>query len=124
MTNRDFYLAIVNANINDEITAHAQTALEKLDATNEKRRMKNLEKANENQAYIDAIVGALGTEPKTATMLLEELFAGKTHGEDEKPFTVQFVSSLCRAAVAQEKAVAVDVKIPKKGLQKAYTIVG
>ena len=49
MTNRDFLNAIIKNDINDEVIAHATAALEKLDATNEKRRNtpSKTQKANE-----------------------------------------------------------------------------
>ena len=34
MTNREFFNAIINANVNDELTAHATAELEKLDKRN------------------------------------------------------------------------------------------
>ena len=33
MTNREFFEAVINANINDELTAFATTSIEKLDHT-------------------------------------------------------------------------------------------
>ena len=38
MTNREFFTAIVSANVSDEITKFAKSALVKLDVKNEKRR--------------------------------------------------------------------------------------
>lgn len=120
MTNREFYEAIANGTINAEVQAHAADAIAKLDATNAKRREKSAEKANANQALVDMLVGFLGDEPKTATDILG-MFEG-TERPDGKAFNVQFVTSLARAAVEQGKAVSADVKVPKKGTQKGYTL--
>ena len=37
MTNREFYKAVIEAKISDELTAHAEKEIGKLDARNEKR---------------------------------------------------------------------------------------
>ena len=60
----------------------------------------------------------LGAEAMTATDVSIKL--AEMLGE---PVTVQKASTLCRKAVELELAVATDVKIPKKGSQKAYTAV-
>lgn len=60
----------------------------------------------------------LTTEPKTATdvaIALTEML-----GEEVK---VQKANALCRKAVELKLAVQTDVKIPKKGTQKGYTVV-
>lgn len=112
MTNREFYEAIVNGTINDEVTAHAQSALEKMDATNEKRRNTPSKTAIENQPLIDTIVGGILTaEPKTASDVAAELGV-----------SVQKASALLRAIVADGKATVSDVKVAKKGTQKAYAL--
>ena len=125
MTNREFYTAITaeNATITEEMVEHAKAQLAKLDATAEKRKGKvskaDMEKraANEELArYIAADI--LTAEAKTATdvaaILTEET------GEEVK---VQKASYLCRLAVKMELANETEVKIPKKGAQKAYTAV-
>lgn len=125
MTNREFYTAITaeNATITEEMIAHATAQLAKLDATAEKRKGKvskaDMEKraANEEMArHIAADI--LTAEAKTATdvaaVLTEET------GEEVK---VQKASYLCRLAVTLELANETEVKIPKKGAQKAYTAV-
>lgn len=112
MTNREFYNAIVNGNVNDEVIAQAQAALDKMDAANEKRRNTPSKKAIENQPILDTIVNeVLTSEPKTASDVAAEI-----------EVSVQKASALLRALVADGKAVATDVKVPKKGTQKAYTL--
>lgn len=112
MTNREFYTNIINGTINDEVIAHATASLEKLDATNEKRRNTPSKTQVENQPLIDTIVGSILTaEPKTASDVAGELGV-----------SVQKASALLRAIVADGKAVASDVKVAKKGTQKAYAL--
>lgn len=112
MTKRDFYTAISNGTMNDELMEFAAAEITKMDAANEKRKEKTSKKAEENQPLVDRIVNEiLGTEPMTATDVAAVL-----------EVSVQKASSLCRAAVTQGKAVQSDVKIPKKGNMKGYTL--
>ena len=126
MTNREFYTAITaeNATITEEMIEHAQAQLAKLDATAEKRKGK-VSKAEQEKRDANAQLAKLvaetilTTEAKTATdvaaILTENL------GEEVK---VQKASYLLRLAVELGLANATEVKIPKKGTQKAYTIAG
>ena len=126
MTNREFYNSIVaeNATITPEMIEHATEALAKLDATAEKRKgkvsAKDQAKRDENAALAAKVANEiLGTEPKTATDVAAVLT--ETLGEEVK---VQKASYLCRLAVTLGLATQTEVKIPKKGTQKAYTIAG
>ena len=125
MTNREFYTTIAaNETLTEEIRNHATEQIAKLDATAEKRKgkvsAKDQEKRDANAALAKHIAETiLGTEAKTATDVAAALteFAG----EEVK---VQKASYLCRLAVELGLANATEVKIPKKGTQKAYTIAG
>ena len=125
MTNREFYTAIsANETLSEEIRTHAAEQIAKLDATAEKRKgkvsAKDQAKRDENAAMAKHIAETiLGTEAKTATDVAEAMTAET--GEEVK---VQKASYLCRLAVELGLANATEVKIPKKGTQKAYTIVG
>ena len=75
------------------------------------------EKRDANEAIARHIaVDILGAEAKTATDVAEVLTAEA--GEEVK---VQKASYLCRLAVKLGLANETEVKIPKKGSQKAYT---
>ena len=126
MTNREFYTAITaeNATITPEMVEHAQAQIAKLDATAEKRKgkvsAKDQAKRDENAALATHIAqDMLSTEPKTASDIAALLTAEA--GEEVKP---QKASYLCRLAVDMGLATQTEVKIPKKGTQKAYAIVG
>ena len=126
MTNREFYTAITaeNATITPEMIEHATEALAKLDATAEKRKgkvsAKEQAKRDENAALAAKVAAEiLGTEAKTATDVAAALT--EMLGEEVK---VQKASYLCREAVKMGLATQTEVKIPKKGTQKAYTIAG
>ena len=126
MTNREFYTTIVETIENEELVAHAQAQLAKLDATAEKRKGKvskaDQEKRDANAALATHIAkDILTAEPKTATDVAAILTA---EGEpDAEPVKVQKASYLLRLAVDMELAAVTEVKIPKKGTQKAYTAV-
>lgn len=51
MTNREFYNAVINANISAEIVAHATKEIEKLDTRNEKRSSTPSKVQIENEGY-------------------------------------------------------------------------
>lgn len=112
MTNREFYEAIANGTINADVISHAEAALAKMDSANEKRRNTPSKKAVENQPLIDTIVNEILTnEPKTATDVAATLGV-----------SVQKASALLRQIVADGKAAATDIKVPKRGAQKAYSL--
>ena len=125
MTNREFYTAIAaNETLTEEIRNHATEQIAKLDATAEKRKgkvsAKDLEKREANAKMATLIAETiLSTEAKTATDVAAALT--EQSGEEVK---VQKASYLLRLAVELGLANATEVKIPKKGTQKAYTIVG
>lgn len=125
MTNREFYNAIIaeNATITPEMVEHATAQIAKLDATAEKRKgvvsKKDQEKRDANEALARHIAESILTsEAKTATDVAAVLTAEA--GEEVK---VQKASYLCRLAVTLGLANVTEVKIPKKGTQKAYTAV-
>lgn len=126
MTNREFYNAIIaeNATITPEMVEHATAQIAKLDATAEKRKgvvsKKDQEKRDANEALARHIAESiLTTEAKTATDVAAALTA-----ESDEEVKVQKASYLCRLAVTLGLANATEVKIPKKGTQKAYTVAG
>ena len=116
MTNREFYTAIVTANINEELTNHAQAQLDKMDAINAKRKenpAKNNKKAEENAPFKAAIAEALTAEAQTASAIAA--IVGVSHNK---------VSALARQLVAEGIAESTDIKVPGKGTVKGYSLVG
>ena len=117
MTNRDFFNAIANGTMNEEVIEHAKDALQKMDHANETRRAKTAEKAVEKEAakapVREALVNVMTAEPKTATMLIAEA------GVELKP---QAIPSLLKGLVAAGTIEKVDVKIKGKGTQKGYRL--
>lgn len=112
MTKREFYTAIMNGEIDEQVKLFASEELEKIDAANEKRRNTLSKKAQKNQPLLRLITDEiLGDEPKTATDVAAVL-----------EVSVQKASGLLRRLVEEGKAAKVDVKIKSKGTQKGYTL--
>lgn len=115
MTNREFYNAIVTANLSDEMTEKAQALLAQIDARNEKRASTPSKTAIANAPLKNAIVALFTDEVKTLTA--PEVGA---HLE----VSTQKASALLRQMVEGGVLTAEEVKVPKKGKVKAYSLVG
>lgn len=112
MTNREFYNAILSAEVNDELKAFAEEAIAKMDARNEKRSSKPSKTAIANEPIKVAIGEYLnGKENVTAS----DVAVGVE-------ITVQKASALLRQMVADGVATVSEIKVPKKGKCKAYTL--
>ena len=82
---------------------------------------KDQAKRDENVAIATHIATAiLTTEPMTASDVAAAMTAEA--GEGAEPVKVQRASYLCRLAVDLGLATQTEVKIPKKGNQKAYSV--
>lgn len=118
MTNREFYTAISNGEMNNELMAKATELIEKMDEANAKRAQKVLEKkqaAEDEKAPIrEALLNAMNEEGMTAAQLIEA--AGLT---DE--VKIASVPSLLKPFVLDGTVEKVDVKVEgKKGPQRGY----
>ena len=113
MTRREF-LEMVVANVeNEEMVNFAKGEIEKMNARNANRTKTPSKRAIENEPIKEKIVEFLtGKEPTVASEIANGL-----------ELTVQKVSALCRQLVANEKLIAIEVKVKGKGKQKAYTLV-
>lgn len=72
MTNKEFYNAVISAEINEEVTAKAQALLQKMTETNSARTKK---KAEENAPLVEAAKAYLAgkVEPVLASEIAAEL---------------------------------------------------
>lgn len=109
MTKREFYNAIANGQMNDEVKATAEEYLVKMDEALEKRKHTLSKKQKENEAVKVEIFDHLDAEPKTATTI------GELMG-----ISTQKASALLRQLVSDGKATVTEVKITGKGKQKVY----
>ena len=112
MTNREFYTAIVNGTINEDVISHASDAIAKLDERNAKRASKPSKKSLENEPIKESIANLLvDGNARLASEIASAL-----------ELSVSKVSALCRQMVADEVLHVEDVKVKGKGTQKSYSI--
>lgn len=124
MTKREFLNAVIESTVDENIKEFAQNELAKMDTANAKRREKASEKNASKIEEVKAFVGNfLNGEAQTASDLVAKMVAAGYERADEKAVNVQYVSSLCRKAVDLGLAEATEIKVAKKGIQKAYTLV-
>ena len=111
MTNREFYTAVANGTINEEVIAHAASAIEKLDNALEARKNKPSKTALENAPIVEAITGVLTNDPQTAADIGVQVGVSTAKA-----------SSLLRQIVLAGNAASTDIKVPKKGTVKGYSL--
>ena len=106
MTNREFYTAIVNGTLTEDVIAKAHEEIEKLDARNAKRANTLSKTQKENAPLIEKIASLLTSEPKLASELAKEM---------------EISTQKASALVKKVEGVSVcDVKVKGKGTQKGY----
>ena len=113
MTNREFYTAIAQGAMNDELVAFAQEAIVKMDERNAKRNSKPSKTAVENEPIKAQIVEFI-------TKRNEFCIAGAI--AEALEISTQKTSALCRQLVEAGKLSEKEVKVPKQGKRKAYGI--
>ena len=106
MTNREFYTAIVNSDLSDEIKTFASESIAKLDARNAKRANTLSKAQKDNLPLIEKIASLLTSEPKLASTLATEM-----------GISTQKASALVKKV---EGVSVCDVKVKGKGTQKGY----
>ena len=111
MTNREFYTAIVNSNVSDELKTFATDAIAKLDARNAKRSSKPSKKSLENEPIKVSIREFLADGSHLASEIAKGL-----------DLSVSKVSALCRQMVGDGVLTVEDVKVKGKGTQKCYSL--
>lgn len=112
MTNREFYSAVIEANINADLTAHAEKEIEKLNARNEKRSTTMNKTQKENVEIKKSILAVLSADKvKTANEVGAEC-----------GISTNKASALLRQLVLDKVAIDSEVKIPKKGKVKGYAL--
>ena len=126
MTKREFFVKAAAGEMNEEMMTFAAEQLVKMDETLAKRKGKVSEreqaKRDANEALARRVVAEiLGAEGKTATDIAAEMNVLMPEVL-EKPANSQKASAVMKKAMELDLAVQSEVKIPKKGTQKAYTV--
>ena len=123
MTNREFFVNVSKNIVGEAEIAHALEQIAKLDATNAKRAEQQSAKSKANEPLKIAILNLLTenggmTSPDIADALNKQ---GVTTADGEEISTSK-ASSMCRQMVEDGRLTVTDIKIPKKGKMKQYTV--
>lgn len=114
MTNREFYQAVINANVNAELTDFAADAIEKLDKRNATRKSKPTKSQAENENFkADIIEFLTGKEDFTLCSAIAAHFN----------VTSQKATGVLALMVKDGTVEVADVKVPKQGKRKGYRLV-
>lgn len=113
MTNREFYNAIINGTMNEEIQNFAKEAIQKMDERNEKRTSTPSKTSIENAPIKKKIVEFITERNEfcIASAIAEAI-----------EISTNKASALCRQLVSDGELIEKEVKIPKQGKRKAYNI--
>lgn len=111
MTNREFFSAISELNIDSELVDFAKSEIAKLDARNAKRRDTLSKEQKANEAVKAEMLNVISTNTMVASEIAKAM-----------ELSTQKVSALCRQLVADGALIASDVKVKGKGTVKAYHI--
>ena len=111
MTNREFYNAIVKANINADLTAHAVAEIAKLDKKNAKRKAEEGTIKEENRPIADAILKVLANGSMLSANLAQAVGV-----------TTQKVNGVAGEMVKLGMLDKFKVKVKNKGEQTAYAL--
>ena len=95
-----------------ELKEFAKAEIVKLDERNANRSAKPTKAQIENKSIKEKILEVLSTEERMVASAIEE----------KVEILTQTASELCRQLVESKKLKVEDVKIPRKGKQKAYSI--
>lgn len=113
MTNREAYNAVINGEVTDKVIEHFAAELAKLDARNKARSSKPSKTQLANEPIKAHLLEILAVKPMTASEIHEV----------DADLSTQKISSLCRQLVKAGKLAVEEVKIPKKGKQKQYSLI-
>lgn len=112
MTNREFYTAVANEMMTAEVIDFAKEAIVKMDERNAKRNSKPSKTAIANEPIKVAILEYLeGKEDVPAAEIATAC-----------DISTNKASALCVQLVADGKLSVKDIKVPKKGKCKGYTL--
>ena len=112
MTTREFLNAVATANLSDEMTEKANALIAALDKKNSQRKAKPSKTAIANEPIKKAIVDYLTANGKKVASEVGEGLE----------ITTQKASALLRQLVADGVLKVEEVKVPKKGTLKAYSV--
>ena len=113
MTNRELFNAIINANVSDELTAHATAELEKLDTRHAQRSSKPSKIQLENEPIKAHLLEILAVKPMTASEIRNT----------DPNLSSSKISTLCGQLAKEGKVSIQEIKVPKVGKRNQYSLV-
>lgn len=113
MTNREFYSQLISLDIAQDLKDFAKNEIEKLNARNDKRKNTPSKTQIENEPLKASIIGAIGDGSMVASEIASAL-----------GISTQKASALCKLLVEENRLSVEDIKVPKKGTLKSYSVVG
>lgn len=114
MTQREFFTAIINSDVAEHLKDYAQTQIEKLDKRNATRSSKPNKTQLENEGIKKDILEALS---ENGGMFASDIAKALDISTNK-------VASLCKQLVDDEKITVTEVKVPKRGKVRQYSVVG
>ena len=112
MTNREFYNAVIGANVSEELKTFAQGEIDKLDAKNEKRKNTQTKAQKENETVKVAIVDFIKENGASVASVIATGVGVST----------QKASALCKLLCEDKVLVVSDIKVKNKGTLKQYAL--
>jgi hypothetical protein len=113
MTNKEFFTAIINANLSNEITDKASTMLAQLSKERAAAAKRvNSKRAEANAPIVEAILAHIKANPMALTADIAAAIGA----------TTPKVSSLLTTLTNEGKVESSDVKIKGKGTRKAWMV--
>lgn len=114
MTQREFFTAVINSDVAEHLKDYAQTQIEKLDKRNATRSSKPNKTQVENEGIKKDILEVLS---ENGGMFASDIAKALDISTNK-------VASLCKQLVDDEKITVTEVKVPKRGKVRQYSVVG
>ena len=117
MTNREFFTQIMASDVSADLKAHAEAEIAKLDKRNATRSSKPNKKQLENEPIKVEILELIKNNDAMISSEIASILS-----IEGRPISTNKVSALCNQLVKDEILVVADVKIPKVGVRKQYSL--
>ena len=114
MTTREFYVAVINGEMNDEMVEKATALLATMDKAKETAKNKPSKAALANEKYLTYLkANVLTSEGKIGSELADALTTAFAEDFNEKPCSATKVASILKASVADGTVIKDKTKIDK-----------
>lgn len=111
MTKREIYVALKEIPENAEFVEFFESEIEKIDARNEKEKVRRAKKKEQSDILKKKIATLLTSEPQTADTIVEKLLEGAEADEQiTKNMVTSRLGSLIKDGLAEKKQGKIDDK--------------